>query len=397
MQDSIFISFSGDETEKIAKIILIILDDLYVDKNIDIFLAERSISKGDNFDIKIQEKLKSAKSGICIFSPENTFLIDDKPIVSSWLLYEAGALSITTDINKGTLQYYFFCLDNEHFPDPVSRINHSVFNPDSSNGINQNEFLKMLNEINESLNANNKLDYWSLLEKITNKTKKKLFLRFKEVSRNFDRIQEFESVQKTKLANNAEPKKVEEIPEYLKKMTYGVPSDWMFSEHQFDLAFSKKILVNGTKITNYVVFTDSNRVLTIDNNYKQNQSIENQIFLDAFDDFFIERILSHKENKEKFKEFLDCDIEKVEKIPGIVIEDNSSLKNFETHIMLGLCVYLKPESLDIIQKVSNCHSFLIYKAIDLYTQYRDIASSRALMGAEYILGVDRMYFSIQAN
>jgi len=78
-----FISFSGDRSKNVAKILRDHLDDLL--SEVELFVSEQDIASGAQWRGEIDEELNNAEFGILCVTPENKS--------EEWLLFEAGALS----------------------------------------------------------------------------------------------------------------------------------------------------------------------------------------------------------------------------------------------------------------------------------------------------------------
>ena len=349
--DNVFISFSGRRAEEVAKHIKNTIELIYPPGKINTFFSRDGMI-GGRFQKQIIDAAKNAKASISILSEENKR--------EPWLMYEAGALSLSAEGNGGVLIPYLFCRDNDDIESPLSGLQYYQYQRNSSN--NPENFINMFIGLEAYLSES--IGRLEITRKIKNYWADTIEERFLEIensnafnedkaarSRNINLIS-IDSLETTHQNNillsdvfsPETPKNIEEKLDFIVK-NY-IPEEWKKMSDIERKYNSTRIVVNQTRFSTFVVFTDGNRIALFDRGKdRKNTNVEN----DRFDVFgsvqFENRTIK---NKIKNPEFFDSKILKVEGIHGVAIEDNKSKRTNEreTAVMVGVCIYLSQKDLD---------------------------------------------------
>jgi hypothetical protein len=83
MKTHVFLSWSGDESEGIAKALKGWLPDVFDD--MDVWLSSHNITPGARWGNELSAHLEASHFGILCLTPEN--------LSSRWILFEAGCLA----------------------------------------------------------------------------------------------------------------------------------------------------------------------------------------------------------------------------------------------------------------------------------------------------------------
>ncbi|HWY12667.1 MAG TPA: TIR domain-containing protein [Bacteroidia bacterium] len=112
----VFVSWSGQLSQKIGEVIKDWLPSVL--QTVKPYYTPSDIEKGSRWSSEIAKELEQCKIGIFIFTKEN--------IDSSWMMFEAGAISKTLDSSK--VCPLLFGIDNSDFKGPLTQFQTSQFN-----------------------------------------------------------------------------------------------------------------------------------------------------------------------------------------------------------------------------------------------------------------------------
>ena len=363
-KDLVFISFSKPFTGEVAAVIENTLNLLYTENQVEAFLSSTAVGAGD-FQKQIDNAMEKAKFALSILSPENQHN-------SPWLMYEAGALALSARQNGGEILPYLFCRHITDLEAPLSRL--QVKQYQRFNSVNRGEFIGIFIEINKHLKKANRIPEDDI-ENIIIKRWKNIDIKLSDIATkiaNGATLQEKETgttashdngaldlgrisrklvteeQHSIRLINDFSANTPLEIEDHFENMlsTFAIPEHWQKRNAQ-DIEYNAtRVLVNSTRFSTYVVFTDGTRIVLFDRAAGIDKT---NVFNERYDVFgsvqFENRTIKMKIPNEKF---LNSEIQGIEEITGAAIEDNKDQTGFEaeTAVMFGICVYLKPEDLD---------------------------------------------------
>jgi len=363
-KDLIFLSFSKPFTGEVASVIENTLNILYTEDQVEAFLSSTAIGAGD-FQPQIDRAMEKSKFAISILSPENQYN-------SPWLMYEAGALALAARQNKGELLPYLFCRHITDVEAPIARL--QVKQYQRFNSINRSEFIGIFLEINKHLAVHNQIPEDDIENEII-KRWKNIDIKLSDIATkiaNGSTLQEkddkttashdngaldlgrisrkliTEEQNSIRLINDFSANTPLEIEKHFENMlsTFSIPEHWQKRNAQ-DIEYNAtRVLVNSTRFSTYVAFTDGTRIVLFDRAAGVDKT---NVLNERYDVFgsvqFENRTIKMKIPNDKF---LNSEIQGIEEITGAAIEDNKDQTGFEaeTAVMFGICVYLKPEDLD---------------------------------------------------
>jgi hypothetical protein len=105
----VFLSWSGDSSEKIANALKGFLRDVF--PTLGVWISEHDIQAGSRWGSELSSELEKSHFGIVCLTPEN--------LSSLWIAFEAGALSKA--INKSRVVPYLFQLTTADLGPPLSQ------------------------------------------------------------------------------------------------------------------------------------------------------------------------------------------------------------------------------------------------------------------------------------
>jgi len=400
-KDYVFISFSKRETAKVATVITSIINSIYpkIKTTVEVFFSPEKLKAG-SFRGQILDAMRDARFAITILSPENN--------ESAWLMYEAGALSLAVEQNGGHLMPYLFCRHGDEVESTIEDLQYAQYQRDSEN--NQKELVNLITNLNNSLSKDNRVDdltikdeinkFWETINKKFENSAYNLYnpsasstntksldsksndsISISPIEGNF----ETDLQSHIRLADYFVPKKPVEIEEKFEMMLRTqIPRKWI-QRNEVDEKFNAtRVVVNGTRFSTFVVFTDGARVILFD---RERDSINTNVTNDRFDVFgsvqFENRTIK---NKIKNKKFFQANILKVEEISGAAIEDNR-LKigtERETAVMFGACIYLSPEDLNLAEEGADKGEIVIYNLATVHKIKEELLTSKATLGVNHI-------------
>jgi len=133
-QNKIFISWSGENSKKIAKEIKFILEDkIFEGTKLKCFVSDEDITSGEDWLNKIKDELMNCKWIILCITKEN--------VMAPWIYYEAGA-TVARDIPSTPL--LINCDINLLHKSPLNCKQCTNFD-------DEQKFIKMINDINEKM------------------------------------------------------------------------------------------------------------------------------------------------------------------------------------------------------------------------------------------------------
>src|ERR1017187_4337726 len=116
---SIFLTWSGDTSEAVAKALHDWLPSVL--QFVEPWISISDIEKGSKWRQDLSGQLARANFGIVCLTPDN--------LNSPWLLFEAGALSKSTDARVWT---YLYKLADTEVKDPLSQFQHTLANKEDT-------------------------------------------------------------------------------------------------------------------------------------------------------------------------------------------------------------------------------------------------------------------------
>lgn len=133
-QNKIFISWSGENSKKIAEGLKDTLENkIFATSGLKCFVSTEDIASGEDWWCKIQKELRACKQGIVCVTKEN--------IRAPWIFFEAGAM-VARDVP--VIQLLFQCNKNVLNNSPLKGKQCRSFG-------DQSQFLQMINDINDRL------------------------------------------------------------------------------------------------------------------------------------------------------------------------------------------------------------------------------------------------------
>jgi len=407
MEDSkelIFISFSKDKTGEVAQILYDLLKSVYSPSspaNADVFLSSESLSAG-SFSQQIHDALMLAKCGITILSPENA-------VDSPWLMYEAGALQNSVKLNGGELVIFLFKRHRDNVEAPIKGLQYCEFQniPDKD----YREILKILKYINNLLLVKCSELH---LENVLQKHWVHIYSRFQQIDVEMRDLSMTSDAPKTAAtaANGSVSLSAAKMNRYStehqryiyfendfaassprglegmfrKVLDSQIGHDWL-CQNKEDIKYNKhRVIVNGTRISTFVVFTDGYRMVLFNRlRDVENTSVENDRY-DVFGSVAFEN--SSIKVKLKSNSFLDAPILKIEPIEGAAIEANRKKSNseVETAVMFGLCVYMSESDIDLAKLDTKKDEIEIFEISSLLSMKEQLTSKAELGLAHLVNG-----------
>jgi len=398
-KELIFISFSKEHTNRVGSIFKSVLDQFYEQKNVTTFLSSKSLVSGDDFRGVIAKNLKAARCGISILTPENTS--------SPWLMYEAGALAIKVSENGGKLLPFLFCRERQDVESPLTQIQSPEYQADDHN--NQKDIIEFFQAVDKTLSKESQIgsskirtflvDLWNEslkvdLELIASDMNNFSASAYGE-KRLLSGVNESLSLRSAEtvaqhdmsLLDDFSPKTPNDIESQFEKIVRSqVPKKWLHRNAD-DIKYNvHRVLVNGTRFSTFVSFTDGKRIVLFDRKKDQpNTNVYNERF-DVFGSVQFENRTIRL--KIKNKQFFNSTILKTEEIAGIAIEDTRdkrTVDNIETVVMVGMCIYLSPEDLDLAAKDTINGEVGVYHLGKLFDFTREAITSKASLSISHSL------------
>lgn len=401
-KDHIFISFSGRHARKVASIIRDIIVSIYPSGScqIEVFLSEDKIKAG-NFRDQNLAAMKRAKFAIAIYTPTN--------ISAAWLMFEAGALSLAIEQNGGHYMPYLFCRHGSDREPPIGDLQYVQYQIEHKE--NQEQFIRLIKNLNDSLSSENKVaelkiskavnDAWSYINKEMHVEANNMLIPSassigeKELATSFNSpisisciYGNFEtnSQSQIRLADDFSPQSPKEIEKKFERiLKTQIPEIWK-QRNELDKTYnSTRVIVNNTRLSTFIVFTDGKRIVLFDRpKDTKNTNVTNPL-LDVFGSVqFENRTIK---NKIKNPDFFNSKILKVEEISGAAIENNK-LKigdDTETAVMFGACVHLSPRDLEKAKIGADEGDIVIYFATEIKNMNSELLTSKAMLGVNHVL------------
>lgn len=370
--DTIFISFSKRFTSQVGRVLYDALTALYSDKpQVDIFHSAVSLGAG-NFAVQIREKLRQTKVAISVLSPEN---IKGSP----WLMYEAGGSALAAEINGGQLIPYLFCRHRSAVEDPIRSLNNYQYQLGAPE--NQQQLRELFLQVNRILRVENRLDSSELQSRVTGLWKSGIADRLAKIAKDLydpsasaiefsldsrsnvivdpaimTTVQQGVAVLPDDFAAKT-PRDLE--AQFANVLNFYIPSDWKV-QNETDLSYdATRVIINGTRISTFVSFTDGQNILLLD---RSKSSAVTNVINQRYDVFgsvqFENRSIKKKINSATF---LDAPIKAIQPLYGAAFESNQARANddVETAVMFGVSVLMLPEAL-LAAKESTGATLLIF-------------------------------------
>lgn len=343
---SIFISWSKKHSGEIALAMKEWLNENIA--HLDVFISHE-VGFGDDWKRVIDGELAKAEMGLLILTQEN--------INSSWVLFESGAIYKT-----GRLFPFLCGRSKNNIEGPFQGINHAEF---SEEGL-----VNLLLEINKRLNLSlttkniNSIvsSTWSdlsgkiipLIEssKIYIPTPEESGLETRDqddfdlMSKKIFSVQNQDEISAENIFGDCETT-AGDIPGLFKVyLDSQIPKKYKKLDKQKDGSFQTRVMINNTRISNFVSFTDGKRIALYDRDAANMQQVENSSY-DVFGAVTFENnSLFMKIKNENFK---DVVLKSIDEVPGFAFEDNvNKYLETETVIMFGYSALVAPEDLDLI-------------------------------------------------
>lgn len=401
-KDYVFISFSQRLTHDVAKVIEEVITSIYPKSksNVEVFLSSKKIKAG-TFKGQILNAMRNAKFAISVLSSENKN--------APWLMYEAGALSLAVEQNGGHLMPYLFCRHGSDREATIEDLQYVQYQRDHED--NQEQFKKLIENLNDSLSNQNKVnglkianaidDAWPDISKRLDNIAYNLYnpsassggekildttlsnsISISPIEGNF----ETNSQSLIRFADDFVPKSPKEIEEKFERMLRThIPRPWKQRNEVDEKYNATRVIVNNTRFSTFVVFTDGERIVLFDREKDANNT---NITNDRFDVFgsvqFENRTIK---NKIKNPDFFDSKILKVEEISGAAIEDNR-LKvgdDTETAVMFGACIYLSPNDLDKAKIGADKDEIVVYSVPTVRGMNPELLTSKAALSVSHVM------------
>ena len=401
-KELIFISFSKNKTGEVAKVLCKLLKAIYghgADALVSTFLSSQSLSAG-SFDDQIHIKLKSARCGITILSSENK-------INAPWLMYEAGFLASSVGLNGGELVPYLFKRHIDDVEGPIKKLQNCQFHEEKCEAYK--EMFKFLKNVNSTLINKQKvidiedilLNRWDEvyldLAKIysdmrdlslsSSGDKKTETTQNGSLSLGATRIDRFSTEEQNyiQFSNDFSAKTPRELKNMFRKvLETQIDPSWI-RQNDNDVHYdTHRVIVHGTRFSTFVVFTDGLRVVLFNRpNDLKNTNVENDLY-DVFGAVAFEN--GSLNTKIKSQSFLDAEILRIEPIEGAAIEANRKKSNseVETAVMIGVCVYLSTENLELAKNEMQNNEIEIIN-ISTLNSMRKKLTSKAELGAQHLI------------
>lgn len=362
----IFISFSKPLAYKIANIIYHALKSIYTDSNqTKVFLSNENIIAGP-FQEQIHKSLKEAKNSISILTEENKD--------SSWLMYEAGALAQSATNNGGVFIPYLFCRHRKEMENPLQPLQCYEYQRNQSDS-NKEQFIKLITDINAHLSEANRISNIKLRGLVAEIWNESISEDFSKIAKEL--LDFSPSARDKTLANQSNipfypgsyittqqnstlfpddfsaktPKDIQY--QFERILELDIPKEWRFKNSLDESYNATRVIVNGTRISTFVAFTDGTNILLFDRPQSEKMTnVENQR-IDVFGSVqFENRSIQIKIDSE---EFLNAPIEKISPLNGAAFEVNRAYSTdiLETAVMFGIVVYMKPENLMLAKTSKN--------------------------------------------
>ena len=381
-KDLIFISFSKRFTGEVAAVIEQTLNTVFSDSNVEAFLSSTGVNAG-NFQDQIDSKMKKAKFAISILSPENKYN-------SPWLMYEAGALSLSARQNGGELLPYLFCRHISEIEKPLMQLQVKQYQIHDSS--NKEQFKDIFIEINKKLSQENQISDFDI-ENTINRRWDDINNRLQDIANRIENganLSENEDMTTASNENGAlglgsisdslktrDQKSIRliddfsastplEIEDHFERMlgNFAIPKHWQVQNVLDKKYNATRVIVNNTRFSTYVAFTDGERIIFFD---RKKGVKKTNVFNQRYDVFgsvqFENRTIKMKIENEKF---LNAKIVRIEEIAGVAIEDNRNKTGpeVETAVMFGICVYMEQEDLDLAkEKAEDIEIFPVDKVL----------------------------------
>lgn len=344
---SIFVSWSKRYSGEIATEIKNWIE--YNIAQVSVFISHE-IGVGDKWSRVIDEELVKADMGILVLTPEN--------INSAWVLFESGAIYKT-----GKVLPLLCGRDKGKIEGPLQGLNYAEFSKEGMTmllrQINTQLGLAMTENGIKNIVAGTWDDLYEKVLPLVNNSK--IYIPNPEESGLKNIEQNDVDLAATKLFTvqgqvDIEPRDVfdnykgcaGEIPILFKSyLDAQIPKKYKRPDKQKDGSVQTRFIINETRISNFVSFTDGKRIALFNRDIADMQQVENPYYYDVFGAVTFENnSLFMKIKNKKFKEVR---LKAMDEIPGFAFEDNiNKYLETETVIMFGYSAVIAPEDLDLI-------------------------------------------------
>lgn len=179
--------------------------------------------------------------------------------------------------------------------------------------------------------------------------------------------------------------KPKDLPEHFAKILNMIPATFVKNDKPYS---SHRVLINGTRVSTFVAFSDGQRILIFDRfGGFDSTDVLNKLY-DVFGAIqFENKSMFHcgdpKYNKIKSTDFAEVNIQKIESIPSLAVEVNETKKGMQTTVMYGLYVEVTSEDLKLALLNDN-EQLMILDAHNLPKNIANNLTSKAQLAVNYI-------------
>ncbi len=411
MIDNIFISYSKTWTRGLAEKITDLIEMLYAGKDVNVFFDRKDIKAG-KLEKQLDKNIRQSNIGVLLLTPEN--------YASEWLMFEAGALTQAIESKKnGVLIPYLFCRDPRKIENPIHNWTFTKYTYKGNNDYNRNDLIKLFQYINDSLDESNRINSTTIETKIirlwdSQKETPNLSVFLHDLAQNLveasasslddkslhsienDHISleglrtRTDSQFDFSLADSITPRTPRQLETAFEFKLNEIPKELRVQNLQDKSFGATRVILNSTRFSTFVALTDKTRIVLFDRK-KANPKVTN-VLNDRYDVFgsvqFENRTLNMKISSQKF---LDSPIQEIREINGAAIEDNEktsdddkSLYSRETAVMFGICVYMRPEDLNLAIEDTKYNEIIIVDVSSAKNWESSQLTSKARLAVRYL-------------
>lgn len=180
--------------------------------------------------------------------------------------------------------------------------------------------------------------------------------------------------------------KPKDLPEHFAQILKMIPTTFVKKDKTYP---SHRILINGTRVSTFVAFSDGQKILIFDRFGGFDSTDVLNKFYDVFGAIqFENKSMFHcgdpKYNKIKSTDFAEVNIQKIESIPGLAVEVNEAKEGMQTVVTYGLYVEVTSEDLKLALLNDDNEQLMILDAHNLPKNIADNLTSKAQLAVNYI-------------
>jgi hypothetical protein len=379
----VFISFSGDDAASVGEILAEQISAIF--SKVDPYLSKEKMRAG-SFKQHIQGNMKDTKVGIGIYTKDNF----ERP----WLMFEAGYMSYSCELNDGIYIPYFFTRGIDKIESPIQDLHvyHYIF--DGNDDDNRKQFIKVLLNLNEKLPTEKREKDATIKKAINNEWSKSLSVELHYVAHLIEK--RVASERKTKTIKSSynypvlpnsfatqrqfpiphenwshfSPKTPADIEKCFKSILETQVPEAIIAlqtdeEKQLD---NHRVMINHTRFSTFVAFTDGKKIVVFDRSKDPKSTNVTNMRFDMFGAVTFEN--RSIKNKIKSKAFFLAPIQKITPIFGVAVEDNEDKKDEdirETAVMFGFCIFMKESDLELAKQDLINEEIKLFDISDLAT------------------------------